>query len=134
MSRRSAIVPATRAAWRTFGAALGAFALGIQLVLSGWLVVQAATGAPDMPSVCAHDAPAPHGGSDGNAPFAPGSHGQCALCASLQSAKILAPPPQAPRFVVLRQRTEAVPSFAVLFVHFLHVHSPYASRAPPPFA
>jgi hypothetical protein len=135
MVRRSRKSPANLPAWRVVGAALAAFAMGVQLVLAGWLISQSAAAAgPDLLVICSHGASPASGGGDGGSPVAPGSHGQCAVCACLQSAKVLAQPPEAPRFVVLRQRAEAVPSFAVLFVHFLHVHSPYASRAPPPSA
>jgi len=106
--------------------------MGVQLVLSGWLISQAAAAAePDLLVICSHGASPTTGGGDGGAPLAPGSHGQCAVCACLQAAKVLAPPPEAPRLVVLRQRAEAVPAIAPQVVHFLHIYSPYASRAPP---
>lgn len=130
MVRRSRYIPAKRPVWHAIGAALGAFAMGVQLVLAGWLIAQAAAAAPDLQAdlvICAHDASA---GGNG-APIAPASHSQCAVCACLQSAKILAPPPAAPHIVLLRPRREIVTVVAVRSLHVLYVNSPYASRAPP---
>jgi hypothetical protein len=135
MVRRSRHNPAhlaqKRPVWHAIGAALGAFAMGVQLILAGWLIAQAAAAAPDLQAdvvICAHEGAS---GSNPGAPIAPGSHGQCAVCACLQSAKILAPPPEAPRIVLLPPHREIVAVVPVRSFHVLHVHSPYASRAPP---
>jgi len=130
MVRRSRHIPAKRPVWHAIGAALGAFAMGVQLVLAGWLIAQAAAAAPDLQAdmvICAHEGA---GGGSG-VPMAPASHGQCAVCACLQSAKILAPPPEAPHVVVLRPYVQTVAVFTAQSLDVLHVHSPYASRAPP---
>jgi DUF2946 family protein len=118
--------------WRSVGAALGAFALGVQLVLSAWFIVQSAVAAdPALQVICSHDGSAPAAAGDDGAPATPTSHSQCPACACVQSAKILAPPPDAPRFVVLRPRSQALPPAAVRVIARLHLRSPYASRAPP---
>jgi hypothetical protein len=135
MVRRSRhILLAKRPVWHAMGAALGAFAIGVQLVLAGWLIAQAAAAAPDLSAglqvICAHDGAGAGGGHSG-IPVAPGAHDQCAVCACLQSAKILAPPPEAPHVVMLRARGETLAIHTVPSLHFRHVHSPYASRAPP---
>ena len=132
MVRRSRYNPARRPVWHAIGTALGAFAMGVQLVLAGWLITQAAAASDlqaDLQVICAHDGAGSGGGS--GAPVAPASHSQCAVCACLQSAKILAPPPAAPHVVVPHPRGETVAVVAVRTLHVLHVHSPYASRAPP---
>ncbi|HEY1544298.1 MAG TPA: DUF2946 family protein [Xanthobacteraceae bacterium] len=132
MVRRSPYIPAKRPVWHTIGAALGAFAMGVQLVLAGWLIAQTATAASDLQAdmvICAHDGAG--AGGDSGTPSAPASHGQCAVCACLQSAKILAPPPEAPHVAIVRPRAETVVVFTIRTLHVLHVHSPYASRAPP---
>lgn len=132
MVRRSRYIPAKRPVWHTIGAALGAFAMGVQLVLAGWLIAQTAAAAPDMQAdlvICTHDGAGTGGGSD--TPTAPASHGQCAVCACLQSAKILAPPPEAPYVAILRPRGETVVVFTIRALHALQVRPPYASRAPP---
>jgi len=101
--------------------------MGVQLVLAGWLITQAAAAAPDPDMViCAHD-----GAGGPSAPAAPASHGQCAVCACLQSAKILAPPPAPPHVVVLHPRGETIAVVTGRSLHLVHVHPPYASRAPP---
>jgi hypothetical protein len=132
MVRRSRYIPAKRPVWHTIGAALGAFAMGVQFVLAGWLIAQTAAAASDLQAnlvICTHDGAGVGGGSD--TPSAPASHGQCAVCACLQSAKILAPPPEAPHVAIVRPRAEAVVVVTIRALHVLHVHSPYASRAPP---
>jgi hypothetical protein len=134
MVRRSRNIPAKRPVWHAIGAVLGAFAMGVQLVLAGWLIAQAASAAPDLQAefqvICAHDGSAA-GGGDSGAPMVPGSHGQCAVCACLQSAKILAPPPEGPRVVAPRLRAQRFAVLTARSLHLLRVHSPYASRAPP---
>jgi hypothetical protein len=127
MVRRSHDIPA----WRVFGAVLGAFAIGIQLLLSGWLIGQVAAAAEqaDMLVVCSHD---PSGAADDNGiPPAHGSHSQCPACACPLSAKLLAPPPASPSIAVPRLRSEALPSVTHVVPAELRRHSPYASRAPP---
>jgi hypothetical protein len=117
--------------WRTVGAALGAFAMGVQLVLSSWLIIQSASAAePALQVICSHDGSSTPAGDDGGAP-APSPHSGCPACLCLQSAKILAPPPEAPRFVVLRPRSQAMPPAVVRVIARFHFRSPYASRAPP---
>jgi hypothetical protein len=136
MVRRSPHSPAKtrtkRPVWHVIGAALGAFAMGVQLVLAGWLIAQAAAASDlqaDLQVICAHDGAGAGGGSE--APVTPASHGQCAVCACLQSAQILAPPLAVPPVVVPHPRGETVAVVTVRTLHVLHVHSPYASRAPP---
>jgi hypothetical protein len=127
MVRRSHDIPA----WRVFGAMLGAFAIGVQLLLSGWLIGQVAAAADqaDMLVVCSHD---PSGAADDSGiPPAHGSHSQCPACACPLSAKLLAPPPASPSFVVPRLRSEALPSVMHVVLPELRRHSPYSSRAPP---
>ncbi len=134
MVRRSRNIPAKRPVWHAIGAALGAFAMGVQLVLAGWVIAQAASAAPDLQAdfqvICAHDGSAAGGGGSGT-PITPAPHGQCAVCACLQQAKVLAPPPEAPRVVVPRQSAQTVAVYKVRSLNLPHVHSPYASRAPP---
>jgi hypothetical protein len=119
-------------AWRLFGAALGAFAIAVQLLLTAWLIGQAAAAAnaPDLGVICAHDQPAP-ADDGGGTPVAPKSHGQCPACACPQSGKVLAPPPAvvfvaAPRVASQAMRPAAAPRPTVL-----DFRAPYASRAPP---
>jgi len=127
MGRSSRQLPA----WRAFGAALGAFAIGAQLLLSGWLIGQVAAAATDQTDfliVCAHDASATRDG--GTAP-SPKSHDQCPACACPQSAKLFAPPPAWPNIVVLRPRSQPMQASTSHVPSRHHDHSPYASRAPP---
>jgi hypothetical protein len=131
--RRSHEIPA----WRVFGAALGAFAIGVQLLLSGWLLIQAAAAAnpadlsqADLAVICTHD-PAATADDTGIPPAAPHQHGQCPACACPQSAKLLAPLPTPPVFAVLRPRSQAPQAFAGVFTTEPRSPSPYASRAPP---
>ncbi len=130
MARRSHDIPA----WRVFSAALGAFALGIQLLLSGWIIVQvaAAADATDLAVICTHDRAAPDQGS--GAPTAPDQHGQCPVCACLQSAQLLGPPPPAASHVVPEPRSERLPTRAEAIATEPSFRSPYSSRAPPFFA
>ena len=128
MHRRSQQPPA----WRLFGAALGAFAIAVQLLLTAWLIGQAAAAAdaPYLGVICSHDQSVPAGG-DGGAPVAPKPHCQCPACACPQSAKVLAPPPAfvfvaAPRLSSQAMRPAAAPRPTVL-----DFRAPYASRAPP---
>jgi hypothetical protein len=122
--------------WRTFGAALGAFAIGVQLLLSVWLIVQAAGAGSqaglseaDLAVICTHD-PAATADEDG-APPTPHQHGQCPACACPQWAKLLAPLPTPPVFLVLRPHSQTPPAYAGTVVTELKSPSPYSSRAPP---
>jgi hypothetical protein len=128
MHRRSQQPPA----WRLFGAALGAFAIAIQLLLTGWMIGQAAAAAnsPDLAVICTHDQQVP-AGDDGGVPVAPKSHGACPVCACPFSAKVLAPPPAlvfvaAPRVSSQAMRPAAAPRPAAF-----RFRPAYASRAPP---
>ena len=127
MVRRSHESPA----WRVFGAALGAFAIGIQLLLSAWLIGQAAAAADqiDLAVICSHDPAAT--ADDSGAPPVPHPHGQCPACACPQSAQLFVPPPVPPRYVVLRPRSAALPARSDVAVTTLRLVSPYLSRAPP---
>jgi hypothetical protein len=123
-------------AWRVFGAALGAFAIAVQLVFAAWLVVDAAAaGTPvdlteaNLGVICTHD-PAATADNPG-APAAPHPHGQCAACACPQSAKLLAPLPTPPVIAVLRPRARTLHVHAAIATPRPRSPSPYASRAPP---
>jgi len=123
-------------AWRVFGAALGAFAIVVQLLLSVWLIVDAAAaGSPggltqaELGVICTHD-PAATADNPG-APTAPHPHGQCAACACPQSAKLIAPLPTPPLLAVLRPRSQTLHAHASADVAKPTSPSPYASRAPP---
>jgi hypothetical protein len=122
--------------WRTFGAALGAFAIGVQLLLSAWLIVQAAGAGSqaglneaDLAVICTHDPAA--SADEGGAPPAPHQHGQCPACACPQWAKLLAPLPTPPVFLVLRPHSQTPRAYAVVTASRHASPSPYASRAPP---
>lgn len=127
MARRSHDIPA----WRVFGAMLGAFALGIQLLLSGWFIVQIAAAADqaDFAVICTHDRAAADEGS--GAPSAPDQHGQCPVCACLQAAQLLGPPPAASSHAVTEPRSERLPTRAEVIATEPSFRSPYSSRAPP---
>lgn len=124
MAPRSHDMPA----WRAFGATLAAFAVGAQLLLSGWLIGQIAAADPsELSVICTHNA----GGSHDGGPSDQTSQGQCPACACPFSANLLAPPPEPPSFTVLRPRSQVLRARAD-FVALEHkFHSPYASRAPP---
>ena len=132
MARRPHDTPA----WRVFGAALGAFAIVVQLLVSVWLIVDAAAaGNPaglteaDLGVICTHD-PAATADNPG-APTAPHRHGQCAACACPQSAKLLAPLPTPPLVAVLRPRSQTLHAPPGVDAPQPRSPSPYASRAPP---
>jgi hypothetical protein len=127
-------------AWRLFGAALGAFAIALQLLLSAFLIVQAAAtgnqaalGETDLAAICSHDpASAPTIDDSGSgAPPTPHQHGQCPACASPQWAKALAPLPKPPVVLVLRPHSQTMPTYAGVVGTELNSPSPYTSRAPP---
>jgi hypothetical protein len=118
-------------AWRVFGAALGAFAIAVQLVLSAWFIGQAAA-ADDQASlgvICSHDPAA--AADDTGGPPAPHPHGQCVACACPQSAKLLGPLPAPPRVVVAYSPAQTLRPERVLLATHPKSPSPYASRAPP---
>jgi len=128
MARRSrplTVVPA----WRLIGATLAGFAIGVQLLLSGFLIGQVAMAAdqPELSVICSHDP----GASGPGIPSGPPSHGQCPACACPHSAKLFVPPPATPSFVVLRSRSEPLRLTASHLPGEHDFHSPYASRAPP---
>jgi hypothetical protein len=123
-------------AWRVFGAALGAFAIAVQLLLSAFLIVQAASAGnradvsqADLGVICTHDPAAT--ADEGAPPSTPHQHGQCPACACPQWAKMLAPLPAPPIVLVLRPRSQTEPAYAVSAVTELKSPSPYSSRAPP---
>jgi hypothetical protein len=128
MHRRSQQLPA----WRLFGAALGAFAIAVQLLLTAWLIGQAAAAAdvPGLGVICAHGQAAP-AGDDGGVPVPPKSHGQCPACACPQSGKVLAPPPALVFVAVPRLWSRATRPAAAPRPTVLDFRAPYASRAPP---
>jgi len=131
---RSQHTPASR----VFGAALGAFALALQLLLSSWLIVQAAAAGSqaglseaDLAVICKHDPASVPTPDDGGTPPAPHQHGQCPACACPQGAKLLPPLPMGPVFLVLRPRSQSLQARAGVVIASLASPSPYASRAPP---
>lgn len=120
------------AAWRRFGAALAAFALGVQLVLSG--VVVGGFAATDQTGgwvVCTHDA-ADQTGSGKPQPAK--SHDECPACTFAQTAKIAPPLPAPPVLAAVHGRSELMPVRPVAALSLRHSPSPYSSRAPPFFA
>jgi hypothetical protein len=127
MVRRSHDCPA----WRAFGAALGAFSIAVQLVLSAWFIGQAAAAADqaDFAVICSHD-PAVTG-DDTGVPPPPHQHGQCAACGCPQSAKLLAPLPTPPRVEVVYSPSQTLQPDPVVLATQPKSPSPYASRAPP---
>jgi hypothetical protein len=130
--RRSHDTPA----WRVFGAALGAFAIVVQLLFSASLVVDAAAAGSqagltqaDLGVICTHDPAA--AADDTGAPPAPHPHTQCPACACPQSAKLLAPLPTPPVVAVLRPRAQTLRTPAAVAALPPRSPAPYASRAPP---
>ena len=123
-------------AWRVFGAALGAFAIVVQLLFSAWLIVDAAAATShagltqaDLGVICTHD---PATTADGTgAPPAPHPHRQCPACACPQSAKLLAPLPTPPVVAVLRPRAQTPHAHAAVAAPQPRSPASYASRAPP---
>jgi hypothetical protein len=119
-------------AWRVCGAALAAFAIGLQLLVSGLLIgrVAVAMDQADLALICSHDPAA--GLDDGTgAPSAPASHDQCPACAFTSSAKLFATAPVSPSVALAHPRSEVPRVFADRVLAAPDVHSPYASRAPP---
>jgi hypothetical protein len=127
MVRRSHEYPA----WRVFGAALGAFAIGIQVLLSAWLIGQAAAAAdqPDLAVICSHD-PASTA-TDTGVPSAPHQHGQCAACGCPLAMQFFAAPPASASHALPLPRSEKLPAIAHVVPAEQKFHTPYASRAPP---
>jgi len=130
--RRSQDTPA----WRVFGAVLGAFAIALQILLSAWLIVDAAAagkqaglGQADLGVICTHDPAAT--ADDTGAPPAPHQHGQCAACTCPQWAKLLAPLPNPPFLALLRPHSQTLHAHATAAAPRPRSPSPYASRAPP---
>jgi hypothetical protein len=116
--------------WRALGAALAAFCLGAQLLVSGLLLggmVQAA-GDVDLGVICSHD-----GQTDpaSGVPDPHKSHHLCPACTCAPSHQLASPLPQAPLLAVLRGRSEPMPVRSAAAGADRHLHSPYASRAPP---
>ena len=127
--------PTQGPAWRRFGAAIAAFALGAQLALSGLLngSIAAAAGQSGGWVVCAHDPAAPdQGGSGGPQPA--NSHDECPACTCAQSAKLIPTLPAPPLLAILDGRSERMWVRTLAAVSLRHSPSPYASRAPPFFA
>jgi hypothetical protein len=127
--------PTHSSAWRRFGAALAAFALGAQLVLSGLLngSIAAAVDQSDGWVVCAHDPAAPdQGGSGGPQPAK--SHDECPVCTFAQTAKLAPPLPAPPMLAAPHGRSELMPVRPAVVGLARHSPSPYLSRAPPFFA
>src|SRR5262249_19797493 len=123
-------------AWRVFGAALGAFGIAVQLLVSAFLIGQMAAAAnqagltqADLAVICTHDAAAT---ADDNAPLpVPHQHGQCAACGCPQWAKVLGPLPTPPVFLVLRPHSQTLREYAGLAPTELAFSSPYAPPPPP---
>jgi hypothetical protein len=116
-------------AWRLFGATLAGFAIGIQILLAGFLIGHAAVAADrsELSVICSHDP----GASDPSLPSGPPSHGQCPACACPQWAKLLVAPPASPSVAVVLPRSEPLQVTANQVPGERYFHSPYASRAPP---
>jgi hypothetical protein len=122
-------------AWRIFGAAIGAFAIVVQLLFAAWLIVdaagasQAALAQADLGVICTHD-PAAAADNTG-APPAPHPHGQCLACACPQSGELLAALPTPSVVAVLRPHSLTLPAYGGAAVPPTRSPAPYASRAPP---
>jgi hypothetical protein len=117
--------------WRMLGAALAAFALGTQLVLSAWLIGQGAAASfdPEPPVLCSHDLSGPAG--DDKGPPQGTLHDGCLACACPQSASLLAPPPAPPSHAVPRVRSRTQRAIADIAPLAPRLSFPYLSRAPP---
>ena len=121
--------------WRVLGAMLTAFALAVQLLISGVAagsMVRAADAA-DLGVICSHD---PAAIDPANPPAAPdqGTHDLCPACVCAQSAHHAPTLPASPVLAVLRGRSEPLPIGLATVDAGHRCHSPYASRAPPVFA
>jgi hypothetical protein len=131
MGRRSYHSPADCSTWRRFGAALAAFALAAQLVLSGAVIggLAAATDQADDWVVCTHDAADQTGSSK---PQPAKSH-DCLACIFAQTAKLAPTLPAPPVLQVLQGRAELMLVRPSVASSARHSPSPYSSRAPPSF-
>lgn len=121
--------------WRTLAAALAAFAVGVQLLLSA-LLITAHAGVPDdsgLVILCAHDQGAAGRTAPGHAP-APKSHALCPACLCLQSGKQVPPLPAVPMLAVLPAGGETLSPWRAASRVTHPFQTPYASRAPPSFA
>jgi hypothetical protein len=116
--------------WRALGAALSAFCLGAQLLVSGLLMGSTvhAAGDADVAIICTHD-----GQNDpaSGTPDQQQNHDLCPACTCAQSQQLASPLPQTPMFAVLRGRSAPLPVRHAAADADHHIHSPYASRAPP---
>src|SRR5690349_2231536 len=104
MARHSQDMPV----WRVGATALAAFALGVQLLLSGFLIGQHAWAADSMPVICAHEQAGLVDDGGGPPGSAPGSHELCPACACPQSAQALATFPPSPSVALPLPRSEAL--------------------------
>jgi hypothetical protein len=121
--------------WRTLAAALAAFAVGVQLLLSA-LLITAHAGVPDdsgLAVICAHDQGAADQTAPGHAP-APNSHALCPACLCVQSGKLVPPLPAAPMLAVAPVGGQAPSPWRAASCVIHPFQTPYASRAPPSFA
>ena len=121
--------------WRPLAAALAAFAVGVQLLLSA-LLISAQAGVPDgggFAVLCAHDQGAADQTAPGHAP-APKSHALCPACLCLQSGKLVPPLPAAPSLAMLPASGEILSGWRTAPRVTPAYQTPYASRAPPSFA
>ena len=119
-------------AWRAAAAALAAFALAAQLLVSGLLAgsMVRAPGEASLTVICTHDGAIEQTGAPGT-PEPQKSHDLCQVCTCTQSAKLVSTLPMPPVLAILRGRSESVPVWSVASGAERHLHSPYASRAPP---
>jgi len=116
-----------------FGAAAGAFAIGVQIFLTGWLIGHMAgpVSQADAAIICSHNPAAPSASGGSGAP-APAAHkGCCGGCCCPQLAKLLAPPPTPLRLVVLRPHSHTLHADLSVVTAKAQSPAPYASRAPP---
>ena len=123
--------PADMPAWRVVATALAAFAVGVQLVLAGFLIGQRAwaVAQSDTAVLCAHER-AGLADETGGGP-APDSHDFCPACACPESAQSLAALPPSPGIALPLPRSEVLIAQPDVTGADLHFRPPYASRAPP---
>ena len=110
--------------------------MAVQIVLSAWLIVQAATignqadlTEADLWVICTHR-PAATADTGTPAPT-PHRHGQCPACACPQLVKLLAPPPTPPVILVMRPRSQTLLGHIAVIAAEPASPSPYPARAPP---
>lgn len=121
--------------WRTLAAALAAFAVGVQLLVSA-LLITAQAGVPDdsgLAVICAHDQGVADETAPGHAP-APKSHTLCPACLCMQSGKLAPPMPAAPMLAVVPVGGVTLSPWRAVPRVTYQSQTPYASRAPPSFA